>query len=406
MCAANLDPIQSFDPPPAGFSADHAALESEAATSIPFSDFAYIRNCVLKHCQYRLARLSQNMPAAEALRQACEAADSERRAQLFGDPAVRACIDAALAHFEIHSEAYLDLNDVQETFSSAADYVLGRSPLPPLPANRQDSERPGAAGMIDPRLWIDERADDAPTRVFRQLFFNQEHGRSALRTPDRDSRNMLAESAALLIRIFPKLTRSALDHVRIIAFADGPDRARWGDPLYRLPFKSFTCPSIPATVFLTRSALENPYHGAEYLLHEALHEKWYDLRYTHNIMRPRYSVESSPRIVAIWNKDSVEAPNAWPVCRALAAFHVYAHLVMFFSELHRRRAALSGEYGSISEDAFAQAERSRERARYLGAQVLQHRDQLGLAGVKLVEWLQSLLQRLPLNPEPIASGSR
>src|ERR1041385_6731304 len=181
---------------------------------------------------------------------------------------------------------------------------------------------------------------------------------------------MLSSATRLLTQLLPKLTRSVLNHVHLLVVLQAADRKRWEDARCFLPFYSFSTSMIPGTVFLSKGILKNPWQAAESLLHEALHQKNNDLEQTHSMLRPDYTSEYSPRIPAPWNRSHSDESNYWPVCRAVAAFHVYVHLALFFKAVEHRAGELEKRYGPLGQlDPVFAGRRALDRAHYLGNKI-------------------------------------
>lgn len=196
----------------------------------------------------------------------------------------------------------------------------------------------------------------------------------ALVAPDDVVRTWLNTCTSLVVDSLPVLGTQTLDSVRMIGVFDGASVLR-----------STQLVTVPGVVFLDASSLRDPAHGAELLLHEALHQKLDTLRRVAGVLpRPAAGVSRGRLVTAVWHRDDGTNMRRWGADRVLAAFHVYAHLVALAEGL--------SAVGGFAHSAAVLRSRSLFRARYLGSAFL--RDELsapGSAAAELVEWLMSLL---------------
>lgn len=185
-----------------------------------------------------------------------------------------------------------------------------------------------------------------------------------------EDRQALAEAADVLVEVVPDLAADALGWVRVVACLDTG-----------LVVHSATIDCLPGVVLVDRAALVDRLVGAELLLHEALHAKFDALLTTRQLTAVGHQ---AGRIVAVWHPaGNGGRANQWPIVRAISAFHVYAHLVVFGAAL--AEAPASAGYGAELR------ERALFRAWYLGAELLRSARYLGGDGVALVRWLVDLL---------------
>ncbi len=377
-----------------------ADLERRLAYDRPFGDCHYIDDRTYVHYDRRLEMLGEYMPTARMALVALRSATAECRYRVVGDPAVRSMINSAVAYYKL-SGPEISVEETEALLSIAARHLSENSRIAPLAIGAPNSTRLGDQSY-HAWVWCDERDEDFPAQRFRRLFYTQEAGRSALWTPNEDAQKMLVNGTRLLTALLPKLARSALNHVHLVVLLHIADRTLWNDDRYRLPFDSFSTGIIPGTVFLSKVALKDVWNVAEYLLHEALHQKHHDLEHTHSMLRRGYSAADSPRIRALWNRCHSYNSNEWTVCRAVAAFHVYVHLALFFKELERRAPEMEERYGSLNgfNPALA-ARRAVDRAHYLGQRIKEVDNELGLAGQRFVDWLLEAL--VALDPHPAAN---
>ena len=368
-------------------------VEAALAFDRPFGDARYILGQIGLHYNRRLAMLAEYLPEASALVAALAQSGEPDQFRVLGDPAVRCAIDAAVANLKLGVPLDAPLEQLKAVLDQATRNLIERNPLPPLQEGARQALGLGSAAPHT-SIWCDQRTDDASTQLFRGLFETQEGGRSALRTPDENTRRTLETGARLLQELLPELSRSALHHVSLVAVVDVPNQELWSHEKRAYPFDSFTTAFIPASMFIFSLAPTNPLKAAEYLLHEALHEKLYDLQHTHSILRPGYQIDASPPIHPLWNRSRSGIQDSWPVCRALAAFHVYVHLALFFQKAWSRLSDLEERYGPLhGTDLAIETRRALDRANYLGHRINENASELGLAGQRLTEWLFDHLAR-------------
>ncbi|MDQ3775829.1 MAG: HEXXH motif-containing putative peptide modification protein [Pseudomonadota bacterium] len=195
---------------------------------------------------------------------------------------------------------------------------------------------------------------------------------------------MLVKGTRLLGELLPKLARSALNHLHLVAVVTSP-----------LQVTSVTNPSIPGAAFFSPLVLKHPWRAAEFLLHEALHLKFIDLEHTHSMLRRGYAAEGSPRIRAVWNRSQPDGSNEWPANRVLTVLHVYTSLALFFRAVELRVQEIGERYGSLYDlNPGVAACRALDRAYYLALNVKDVRQELGLAGERFADWLLGLLEAL------------
>jgi hypothetical protein len=182
----------------------------------------------------------------------------------------------------------------------------------------------------------------------------------------------LSQGAALLCALFPRLGTDTLRYVGAIALFESNGA-----------LLSTTLADLSGVVFLDRRGLSDLALTTELLFHEGLHAKFDALDRTIPLLRPDYRDNHAARVTTVWHR-AANGASQWPVLRAVAAFHVYAHLVfladaLIETEAHRR-------YGERLRP------RALFRAHYLGRELLRSiGGALTQAGSGLVDWLMALL---------------
>ena len=120
-------------------------------------------------------------------------------------------------------------------------------------------------------------------------------------------------------------------------------------------------------------------------------------------------MKMKPKSLFTLDLPDADKSNYWDTHRALAAFHVYVHLVLFFKLAEQRGAELADVYGPLDQSsASAGSLKAVGRAHYLAEQLREVSwPDLGLAGRRLVDWFDSVLDALDdaLDSRPPPQGS-
>lgn len=214
----------------------------------------------------------------------------------------------------------------------------------------------------------------APERHSRTLPEANRHPTvNTLYAAGETERKAVETAAELLCAAVPEIARETLPFIDGIAFFDGD------------LFASGTLLSQPRIIFVERRMIADPDRLAEALLHEALHLKLNALTLTRPVYRAGVVDDSALLLPIPWHRDASGAPHWWMANRALAAAHVYVHLVALY-ERHTPPAGSRATGLAVC----------RERAAYLLTQLLgdASRD-LGPAGVRIVRWLHEVLEDGP-----------
>ncbi|MBW4573795.1 MAG: hypothetical protein KME08_00760 [Aphanothece sp. CMT-3BRIN-NPC111] len=360
-------------------------IEAFLAENRPFGDWFYIDERTSARYDCRLEMLTEHLPITKILLTALRQSSPQSRYRVMGDPVVRSAINTALGHFKL-DVPHTRLDELEAVFSIAASHLAQDKCMAPLEAGTLQAIRIGTASN-HAWVWCEERADDIFGQIFRQHLAS---ARLKLRTPNDQEQKMLVQGTQLLNDLLPKLAFSTLKHVHLVAVMEQP-----------LGFSGITNPSILGTIFLSPSVLKNPWQVAEHLLHEALHQKLVDIVDTHSIWRRGYPIADTPTIRVIWRRPQLRNSNEWPLYRALAAFHVYVHLALFFTVVERQAAKLEKLYGPLYDiDIAVSARGAFDRAHYLGHQIKQLDRELGHAGRRFVDWLIAILNAFDPCPPP------
>ncbi|HEU5024521.1 MAG TPA: HEXXH motif-containing putative peptide modification protein [Spirillospora sp.] len=367
---------------PGGLSTDPIArdLEKAFASDPGFGDSGYIRDRLRHSYLRRLERIAAETPAAARLHR--ELADTDiAKCDLFDDPVLRCAIQHAFARIANGSARGLPLEQCTALLDSIRD--TGARPT-------RRGAQPLRAADFGGAVWREDAPDDAFGHAFRLLVRNEYEG--SLCTPSDAETAVLEDAVRLLGELLPMLARSALSHTHLIAVF--PPEGAWKGKASSSQFQ------LSGVIFLNRAKLRNPWWTAEHLLHESLHQKLYDIRRGHALLRPG---AGAARIRSLWNTPGTGEHNLWNTDRALAAFHVYVQLALFARVAERSPAALDRTYGPrTAAPRMIDTGRALARAHYLGEQ-LQDRQDLGPAGTVMVEWLLALLDEMDPAPPPPGS---
>ena len=110
------------------------------------------------------------------------------------------------------------------------------------------------------------------------------------------------------------------------------------DGEYREIGQSVSSHEVPSSTFFSGYVLASLPLLAESLYHEALHKKLSNTIVAGDILRDGYDTHTSKRFHSYWNRDFSWNSNQWELDRALYAYHVYVHLLVYYSLLSRAGA--------------------------------------------------------------------
>lgn len=173
------------------------------------------------------------------------------------------------------------------------------------------------------------------------------------------TKRLIGEGIDLLRSVSPDLAADVLPHVCLIAVVE--HTKRFGSASFR---------ELPGMVLVPEP--ESAFEVAEALVHEAAHQKFFDLSVTCAMLNA--SAYDGPNYRASWSAGR----SSWPLEQCLAAFHAYRCLAAF--EQDRARAG-------IARHATSLLERADERADELGEWLQGNDDHLGGDGRKFLDLL-------------------
>ncbi len=362
----------------------------------PFGDSSYIQGQMHAAFMRRLTDLAVDFPVAGDLRIALNTADHHTRYRVLGDPVVRAAIQQALGHRIDGASVTLSLQECGEVLEAGCDCVRRGVDGPPCLSHLSDARYIGDSTSA-PWLWESKQFDDIFTTTFDRLVTTEYT--NSLCTPSASDVAVLHKATQLLRELVPLLTQSALDHVHVIGLFSGA--GNWARVASSSQFR------LTGAIFLNQTTLNNPWWVAEHLLHESLHQKLYDFRHGHSMLARDLAGQlqglvDSRTIVSLWNTPGLDDSNRWDSHRALAAFHVYVHLALFCSLAEQQAPRLRQAFGPVdASPPMTSGRKAFDRARYLGDRLRSTcMADLGLAGQRLVEWLNSILDALDHRPAP------
>lgn len=364
-------------------------IEQELSNNSMFGDCHKIVNQTLEVYNFIVDILSEHYSSIQQFSNKLQRASAEQRYRVLGDPVIRDAMNAAIGHLKNRQ----NLPDtVQNLFVLAAPFLETDSNVSLLQSKMEKME-PLYSEPLSPWIW---NVDNSKTNLeicFHDLFIRElgfGDPKPTLRAPDQYMIRALHKGANLLNELFPELSRSALYHVHTVAVIDVEPQFRSNDDLRSNLFESVSTNDLPNAIFVSPIPLRNSWHTAEVLFHEALHKKFADLILIRSILRTEYSAVSSRKVYVRWREDE------WSVDRALAAFHVYVHLVLYFYAVQRSFERLTPRYGPLHGTTPVQAMyQALERSNYLGEELLKFGpEELGSDGLRFLDWLIKILYKI------------
>lgn len=363
--------------------------EKRLAWHPDYADAQRILGDALSYARVGLDVLAAALPAAARLTAALDGAQAAARTAALADPVLRSALNEQLG---------ILVNGGQPEPSRMAPLLADAAA-----ALSVAGEHGGLAADGPPPLWdcTPGPADDHLRALLeREIAINGLGTPVAIVPPSPGQGDVVAAGARLLTDALPALGPSILAHIKQVAVVEPLPGPGAGDAEGAALFESASFDSILGVVFVSPAAFDSAWRMAEILLHEGAHQKLNDLRLTAPLLRQGYDAAASPTITAIWNRPLPWNPNEWPVDRALAAFHTYVHLAVFFADAGVRLDELTGRYGPIDPCEVAESlERSLFRALHLGRALREAAGpELRRSGLRLVDWL--LEQAESFDPAP------
>lgn len=342
----------------------------------PFGDHHYITAQMHAAYRRRLAALAAQLPVAGALRGALEQAGPVCRYRVLGSTVLRCAVQHAQVRLETGEDYGLPLAQCVDVIDAMVHAV------------EEGHFAAGAAGAAYREadwVWDEARADGTLKQAFLAVL-RLDYGHEQPTTPSVEEMAVLDQAVTLLDLLLPASARSALSHVhQVVVF---PEAGVWRGRLSSSEFR------LSGTIFLSQRLLANPWTTAEHLYHEALHQQFYDFRAAHRLLDPGFTRPNAPLIHSPWNRPDRTRNSYWDVHRALAAFHVYAHLALMCAAAEQSAAELA--YGPMR---LVGKRTALVRAHYLAEQLRGPAwQELGPAGQRLLDWFAALLEVLDTTP--------
>ncbi|MEM7583508.1 MAG: HEXXH motif-containing putative peptide modification protein [Acidobacteriota bacterium] len=375
------------------------SVERTWTNSVPFGDWRYIHQRVIESVSRRLDLSQRLFPQATSILERIRALDEAATDRVLEHPFLRSAVLAATRHlkqpWEVLSQEQVEQYYEQLENLLAEGWRGGKlSSLSLLMEVEKENGENATSHTL--WAWTGEQGDQTLTGITPTVFLKNSPN-CVFRHPTEDECGNLRLGIELLGELFPILTPSVLQHIDVVTLVGAKptrDEAGLRDdyPLSADPLVSCTTDTSPGVVFVSPSALTNPWYIAEIILHEGLHSKLYDVMATHNLLRPNYTGGESAQIHPLWHWSSA----SWDVQRSLFAMHVYAHLALFFQRAERSVDALEHRFGPLHvNDARLSMRRSLDRGHFLGMKLAEVGDQdLGPAGKLLLKQLQEMLVAL------------
>ena len=279
-------------------------------------------------------------------------------------------------------------------FGLAAEHLRLGLPGAPLVARLPPASL--LAGDATTYIWPGPGATPASPYASAFLDIMQENYGAPLASPTASEMAMLRRGLQLLDTLLPRLTRSALSHVQVLALF-----AKVGTWCGKASSSQFR---VNGAIFLNQELIGNPWWLAEHLLHEALHQKLYDFRHGHSLLAPGHARDDAARVCSLWNAPDDTQSHYWDAHRTLAAFHVYVQLALLCLLAEQHEDALAPGYGPIAHH-MSGSRRAIDRARYLGEQLRATTwPELGEAGRQMTLWLLAVLDELDIERRPAGAS--
>jgi hypothetical protein len=369
------------------------SVDEVLARQRPFGDSEYIANRLRAVYERRLIKLSDQIPVAGDIVDSLAAKDPIYARRVLADTTVRTVIEhlrraVATGTSGGYNLTPVDLcHDVLEALLDHLKTGLGRGPL-----NLSSGPRVGPM-PYHPWIWVDDRpAGDPFAKAYRWLI---EAHYGGMPRPARDADvSALQRGAQLLEELLPTSAPSVMGHTQVVAVI--PASGVWER------MQSSSQYLLGGNIFLRDLIFNKPWLVSELLYHESIHQKLYDLRHGHTVLKedaaldPDSLAKSEVLVESPWNYPD----NQWDTHRVLAAFHVYVHVSLLSLRSEEPGSDLEPIIGPRTGQTPARA--ALDRARYLGEKLAEPQCwyELDAAGQKLVEWLTAVLDFLDEDPPP------
>ncbi|KUJ68007.1 hypothetical protein ACZ90_22400 [Streptomyces albus subsp. albus] len=303
------------------------------------------------------------------------------------DPLVRVVLDEAVSRLEqgfLDESAWTEVVTMLRLVSEALDAHGSAA----APTGAGISAGRGVRVAPDRHAWLCGTAQGGTAALDRTFLttFERDFLRGVpgdLLEPTTEHARQLDDGFAALNALLPELGASVGAHYVGVGVVDVRTEGE--------TFLAGNVGRIPAVVFFSPNRMAAPWRLAETALHEGLHLKLFDIQRSASIFTAPERLADGPKVKVPWLKwASMVAPNEWALDRALGAFHVYAHLVLFRAALRTRLTPeLTERFGAPeASDPPSLYRFCTERAHYLGEEILARGgDELTAHGREFVSWL-------------------
>ncbi|MDT0378168.1 HEXXH motif-containing putative peptide modification protein [Streptomyces sp. DSM 42041] len=349
---------------------DLVTVEHLLAAHPEYGDARVITLKATEFYRFALDLLSERSAKVAELADGLRDATGEVPLPLVEDPLVRVTLDEAVSRLEqgfLDESAWTEVVTMLHLVSDAVQEAGRAVPPSAWEAFRGLTVRTGGRDP-DPWLWAGGPDGGTPlTRTFLATFerdFLRGIGGDLLRPTER-MRRQLDDGFAALGALLPELGASVGAHYVGVGVVDVRTEGE--------TFLAGNVGRIPSVVFFSENRMAHPWRLAETALHEGLHLKLFDIQRSASVFAEPDRLPDGPKVKVPWLKwASMVAPNEWALDRALGAFHVYAHLVLFRRALQTRMTPeLVARFGEPEADDPPSLYRfAPERARYLGEEIL------------------------------------
>ncbi|HYO56171.1 hypothetical protein [Archangium sp.] len=373
------------------------SVDRSLAADPEFGDPQPILKIVEERYHFGLELFAERLPAAAELLRVVPGWPAEVRKELFFDPLVQFWMEDAFERLE--RRELRSPHPLEEICHWASESLkaTGRLGL--------TEHEIGSSFRVGPRrqlfLWDVKRSTHPLVqrlmKNFDAYFMEGTDARAELRTPDAEMAHALDQAFSVFADMLPHTAASVLGHTHSIALA-----------IMRLGGARLLTGSagdgLPGVVLLSPEELRNPWDTAGHLLHEGLHTRFADISRFSALVARNADVEFPWR----------EQENDFTVARALSAFHVYVHFVLYEAAVREFGHRFHEKYGPpdrhpVSAHAMSVVRVSGKgpfatgmaRCRYLGEQLATAwTPLLTPEGRRFVRWLLECLE--PLGTEATA----
>ncbi|MBB5959608.1 hypothetical protein FHS29_006229 [Saccharothrix tamanrassetensis] len=363
------------------------AVERELAGHPEFGDAGLIALKAVEFYRFALELLSERSAAVAGLLAGIRGPDGEVPTGVAEDPLVRVTLDEAVSRLErgvLDEGAWSEVVTMLRLVGDALDaHGTAASPTgAELSGGHAVRVAPGR------RVWLCGPGDERTGPLGRTFLaaFDRDFLRGVpgdLLPPSARAVRELEAGFAALCALLPELGPGIGAHYTGLGEVDVRTEGE--------TFLAGNVGRIPGVVFFSPDRTSRPWRLAESALHEGLHLKLFDIQRSASVFEEPDRLPDGPKVKVPWLKwSSAVAPNEWALDRALGAFHVYAHEVLFDAAVRTRLTPeLVERFGAPEPGDRASLYRvAPERATYLGEQLL---GEVGAAltdhGREFVTWL-------------------